>query len=100
MILDRKEKQPIEIKDYPIDYSAWLAESGTDTLVDVSAAVVCLTDPDNTALVVHNVAMAPKAASVWLSGGTDGERYKVEVTVQTADGRRDQSEFIVKVKDY
>jgi len=38
--------------------------------------------------------------SVWLSGGTDGQRYKVTVTVDTMGGRRDQSEFIVRVKDY
>ena len=98
MILDRKEKQPIEIKDYPISYAEWLAEAG-DTLTDVQATVECLTDPANTALVVHNLTLAPTAASVWLSGGTDGERYKVSVTVNTAGGRKDQSEFIVKVKE-
>ena len=99
MILDRKEKQPIEIKDYPINYAEWLVESG-DTLSDVNASVVCLTDPTDTALVVHNLTLAPTAVSVWLAGGTDGQRYKVTVTVNTQGGRRDQSEFIVRIKDY
>ena len=99
MILDRKEKQPIEIKDYPINYAEWLAEAG-DVLSDVNASVVCLTDPADTALVVQNLMLAPTAVSVWLSGGTDGQRYKVIVTVNTQGGRRDQSEFIVKIKDY
>jgi hypothetical protein len=99
VILDRKEKQPIEIKDYPISYAEWLAEAG-DVLTDVQASIVCLTDPDDTALVVHNLTLASTVASVWLSGGTDGQRYKVIVTVTTQGGRRDQSEFIMKIKDY
>ena len=99
MILDRKEKQPIEIKDYPINYADWLAESG-DTLIDVQANIVCLTDSDDTSLTVHNLTLTPTAVSVWLAGGTDGQRYKVSVTVDTVGGRRDQSEFIVRIKDY
>lgn len=99
MILDRKEKQPVEIKDYPINYAEWLAEVG-DTLTDVNASIECLTDIADNALTVHNLTLAPTAVSVWLSGGTDGQRYKVTVTVDTMGGRRDQSEFIVRVKDY
>ena len=99
MILDRKEKQPIEIKDYPINYADWLAESG-DTLSNVNAVIECLTDTADNSLTVHNLTLAPTAVSVWLSGGTDGQRYKVTVTVDTVGGRRDQSEFIVRIKDY
>lgn len=99
MILDKKEKQPVEVKDYPINYAEWLAESG-DTLSNVSATVVCLTDSTNTALTVSSLTMAPTAVAVWLSGGTNGQRYKVSVNVTTAGGRIDQSEFIVKIKDY
>lgn len=100
MILDRKEKQPAEVKDYPIDYSAWLAEiSGGDTITAASASVVCLDDATNTALVVDRVALSATAISVWLSSGTADKKYKVTVNVTTAGGRLDQSEFIVKVKD-
>lgn len=98
MILDRKEKQPIEVKDYPIDYTDWL-DSG-DVLVDATATVVCLTTPSNTSLTVTNITLSPTAVSVWLSGGTNGERYKVSVNATTQGGRLDQSEFLVKVKDY
>lgn len=98
MILDRKEKQPIEIKDYPINYADWLEESG-DTLTDADATIECLTG-DDSSLVVHSITLSPSAVSVWLSGGADGQKYKVSVTANTAGGRRDQSEFIVKVKDY
>lgn len=100
MILDRKEKQPAEVKDYPIDYSQWLAEiSGGDTLASAIATAVCTTDATNTALVVNQVVVSNTALSVWLSSGTDGQTYKVTVTATTAGGRVDQSEFIVKVRD-
>lgn len=100
MILDRKEKQPAEVKDYPIDYTAWLAEvTPADTIASATAAVVCLSDAANTALVINQVLPSSKAVAVWLSAGTVDQRYKVTVTVTTTGGRVDQSEFIVKLKD-
>lgn len=99
MILDRKEKQPVDIKDYPISYVEWLADTN-DTIVNATANITCLTDPADTALILQQLVMAPTAVSVWLAGGTDGQRYKISVTVTTAGGRRDQSEFIMRVKDY
>lgn len=100
MILDRKEKQPAEVKDYPIDYTEWLAEiSGGDTLASAVATVVCTSDSTDTALVVNSVSVSATGIAVWLSGGTDGQTYKVTVTVTTTGGRIDQSEFIVKLKD-
>ena len=100
MILDTKEKQPVEVKDYPIDYTDWLAEiSGGDALSFVSAAVVCVSDATNTALIVDKTVLSSNKTSVWLSAGTNGQKYKVTVTVQTVGGRTDQSEFYVKVKD-
>jgi hypothetical protein len=99
MILDTKQKQPVEVKDYPIDYSEWLG-TVNDTIVSVDAQVVCLSNPDDAALVVRDVYNSTTAVVVWLSGGTDREKYKVSITVTTAGGRVDQSEFIVKVKDH
>jgi hypothetical protein len=99
MILDKKEKQPIEVKDYPIDYSDWLGEVA-DTIVNAEAAIVCTSNAEDVALVASNLVISTMGVSVWLSGGTAGEKYKVSVNVTTAAGRVDQSEFIVKVKDY
>lgn len=100
MILDRKEKQPAEVKDYPIDYSEWLAEiAAGDTIASAVAAAVCTSTPADTALVVNQVVLSNTAVTVWLSAGTANEKYKVTVTVTTTGGRIDQSEFIVKVKD-
>lgn len=100
MILDRKEKQPAEVKDYPIDYSAWLAEiSGGDTIVSATAIAVCLDDATNATLLVDRVVVSSSAISVWLSGGTTLRKYKITVSVVTSGGRKDESEFTVKIKD-
>lgn len=103
MIVGKHTKQPIEVKDYVLDYSLWLSESG-DTLLDANVSIECLTradDPPGTTLAVKltilNTALGQVA--VWLEKGTDGERYKVTVTVQTNAGRVDQSEFILRIKE-
>lgn len=101
MNLGKHDKQPAEVKDYPIDYSEWLGEiSGGDTLLDATAAVICITNPANTALLVDRVVVSPAAVSVWLKAGTSGQTYKVTVTVTTAGGRIDESELTLRVKDF
>lgn len=100
MILARKEKQPAEVKDYPIDYTEWLSEiTAGDTIASAVAVSVCTSDASNTSLLVNQVVISNKAVTVWLAAGTSNQIYKVTVTVTTAGGRIDQSEFIVKVKD-
>ncbi|MEO8021069.1 hypothetical protein [Polaromonas sp.] len=100
MILGKHDKQPAEVKDYPIDYSEWLSEiPAGDTLASAIAVATCTTTPADTALVVDQVIVSPIGVAVWLSAGTDGETYKVTVTATTVGGRVDQSEITVRVKD-
>ena len=99
MILDKKEKQPSEVKDYPIDYSPWLAEI-SDTILSITTSVSCTTLPANSTLSVSSSSFTLTAVKVWLSGGTDKSIYKVTINVTTSGGRIDQSEFIMKIKEY
>lgn len=100
MILGKRDKQPAERKDYPIDFSDWLAEiSGGDTISIATAVVACTSTPANTAMTIYQVVVSPSGVSVWLEGGTDGETYKVTVTATTAGARIDESEITVRVKD-
>jgi hypothetical protein len=103
MLIGKFEKQPIEVKDYVIDLSAWLAEKD-DTLDDAVVSIECISradDPALTTLKLHSLLINPLSGmvSVWLSDGLSQERYKVSVTASTTGGRVDQSEFIVKVKE-
>jgi len=99
MILERFEKQPSEIKDYDINYTEWLSPMA-DTIASVSASVTCLTDADDTDLVIDAIQNTPQVVKLWLSGGTDRAKYKVTVQATTAGGRKDESELIFTVRDY
>lgn len=100
MILERFTKQPEEFKDYDIDYAPWLASDAADTLDDVRAEVVCLTDPDDTELTVESIQITTRVCKLWVKGGTDGYKYKITLFASTVVGRIDESELIFKIKDY
>jgi hypothetical protein len=99
MILDKYTKQPGETKDYDIDYSEWLSPL-TDTLSGVTAAVECLTDPTDIALVCNTVFVTTTTAKFWMSGGTAGNKYKLTATATTTGGRTDESELVFNIKDF
>jgi hypothetical protein len=85
------DKQPVEILDYDVDFSRWLSN---DSISTASAVVT----PAG-ALDVQTLDIEPELVKVWLSGGSNGVSYKVEITVDTTGGRRGQVEFRVRVKD-
>lgn len=84
-------KQPVEVKDYDLDYSEWLVAADTVEAAEVTVEPAGLT--------VGYVFTQDKKIKVWLSAGTNGTVYKLTVTMTTADGRVKQDEFKVKVKD-
>lgn len=90
--MDTFVKQPADKLDYVVDLSDWLTDN--DNIVDASTVVesginVLLTEIDPSTTMVK----------VWIDGGTDGETYKVTVTVQTQLGRRKEVDFNVRVKE-
>ena len=91
MILGTFEKQPADVKDYDIDYSAWLTAGDV-----ISTATVVVDSPE---LKVDSFFTNSTKVKIWLSGGVTNQRYKLTVTVDTDDGRRLQHEFVIKVKD-
>lgn len=99
MILDRYIKQPAEVKDYDVDYSLWLTPM-TDSILNAVASVVCITNPANTSFVIDQVEFTPSTVKVWVSGGTDQEKYKVSILTRTVGGRIDESELLFTVKDF
>lgn len=99
MILETYEKQPAEIKDYDVDFTPWLLPMG-DTLTNVDVEVTCITDPDDETLECFEVQHTAREVKLWIRGGTDGNRYKVEILAGTAGGRLDESELIFIVKNY
>lgn len=84
-------KQPEEVESYSIDYSKDLTQGD-----NVKSAVITVTP---TGLTVRSHVVKDPKVRIWLSGGVNGESYKVTCTVTTEDGRVLQDEFRVKIKD-
>ena len=89
--------QPADEWDYDIRYDEWLPPS--DGLSDQVAPIVTV-EPEG--LVVESVTRDydNKKVKVWLSGGVDRQRYKVEVTTRSREGRVRQDEFYISVRDF
>ena len=101
MILGKFTKQPAETLDYDIDFSEFLSDG--DTLVSTG---------DPPAPSPLDVVVAPSGLTLgptlvidglvikqWVSGGTDGQKYKITLTATSNAGRVKQVEFTVRVKD-
>jgi hypothetical protein len=83
------EKDPDDILDYGFDWEPWL---NGDTIV----TSVWTLDPGITQ---DSETETTTLATIWLSGGTDGEVYKCENRIVTAAGRqKDQSFYIAVVE--
>lgn len=101
MIIGKFNKQPAETLDYDIDFSEFLADG--DTLVTAGDPPV--PSPLNVVVSPSGMTLGPTVVvggniiKQWLSGGTDGVRYKITVTATSNAGRVKQVEFVVRVKD-
>ena len=96
-ILARWEQQPDEVLDWDIYYAnspdgaePWLSDG--DVIVDVTATV------DIAGLVV-SASHTNTMAKLWISGGSNGVKYKITVTAVTTSGRQKQDEVIMKIKE-
>ena len=101
MILGKFIKQPAETLDYDIDFSEFLADGDTlltagDPPVPMPLNVVV--DPPGLVL-GSTFVLNTNTVKQWLSGGVNGIKYKVTMTVTSNAGRVKQVEFVIKVKD-
>lgn len=101
MMLGKFVKQPAETLDYDIDFAEFLSDG--DTLV--SAGDPPVPSPLNVVVSPTGLTLGPTLVrdgtivKQWLSGGTDGQKYKITLTVTSNAGRVKQIEFIVRVKE-
>lgn len=65
-------KDANDVKDYSLDFTEWLSDSGDDTI----ASCTVTADP---LLTVNNVSFDATTATVWLAGGT-GATQPLQVT--------------------
>jgi hypothetical protein len=91
-ILGKFTKQPVEVQDYDIDFTEYLA-SQNDAAISHSATA-------DTGITIMASALTAGVVKVFVSGGTDGESYKVSATITTSGGRVKQGDILVRVKEF
>jgi hypothetical protein len=106
MILATFEQQPLELKDYTISYTEWLAPV-SDRISDVETSVARITSrqgaigmaPATTDFEVNSASHTDDSVTVWVKGGTSGYSYKVTLLVTTEGGRVSEAELQFNVRD-
>lgn len=91
-ILAKFTKQPVEVQDYDVDFNEYL-EFHNDVAISHTAVA-------ESGLTVEASALTAGVVKVFVSGGTDGNTYKVSATITTSGGRVKQGDIMVKVKEF
>lgn len=81
-------KDPSAVLDWMFDWSDWLASG--ETITDHTITV-------DTGITKDSSTEAAGKVTVWLSGGTAGENYKVACLIVTSAGRTDERTIWIKV---
>jgi hypothetical protein len=81
-------KDPSAVLDWMFDWSDWLASG--ETIVDHTITV-------DTGITKDSSTEDAGKVTVWLSGGTAGENYKVACLIETSAGRKDERTIWIKV---
>ncbi len=81
-------KDPDELLDYTVNWSAWL---DTDTISTSQWSV----PPE---LTLADSSKTPTTATAWLSGGADDALYMVQNKIQTAGGRVGVQSFTIRME--
>jgi len=82
-------KDSAEVLDYRRDWSAWLPIGDTINTSEWTVASGITKDSDS---------RDDDSATVWLSGGTDGEEYTVTNKITTNGGRTGEYSILVRVR--
>lgn len=83
-------KDPDAVLDYVFDWRDWLADT---EIISTSSWTV------ETGLTKDSDSNTDSTATVWLSGGTDGECYKITNSITTNGGRTDNRTMLIEVKE-
>ena len=88
LTLQNPLKDPSAVLDYVFDWTGWLASGET---IDTHTITV------DTGLTKDSSTESGGKVTVWLSGGTAGENYKVACLITTSAGRTDERTIWIKV---
>jgi hypothetical protein len=92
------DKQPNDIQDYALDFSAWLYainDTGSSHTVTVEDRTPGALPEDNMTIVAST--MGNGLVRALCSGGVHGHVYKLTASMTTAGGRRKESDVMIRV---
>jgi hypothetical protein len=90
-------QQPNEVLDYDVDYGDWMPQG--DSIDTVEASARLLSGTGAPALTAGRVQNTRTVSKVWLSGGSDGSRWRVQTRAFTAQGRVKEAEFDISIRE-
>lgn len=93
-LLSTFTKTPRERMDYDVSFQEWLRKEN-----DQPAVVSPLSVTVEPGITLAAVSFTNGVAKVWLSGGLDGESYRVTLVLTTAGGREKEAEFQINVSE-
>jgi len=83
-------KDPDAVLDYVFDWSDWLDSDET-----ISSYIIT----EETGITVDSDSESDGLVTVWLSGGSAGEKYNVACKITTSLGRTDERTMIIHVRN-
>ena len=96
-VIGKDSKQPNEVLDWDVSFAEWMRPG--DEIDTVHVDIRLLAGPDTDLLTVDQVQNTSHMSKVWLHGGADGARYRVQLRVDTILGRVKEAEFDISVKE-
>jgi len=93
-------KQPREVFDYFIDMRDYFKEYEGDKILsanDVTIEILPAGELTNDGVVLNNA--GDDGFTIWLSGGIDRGRYKVTMLINTEEGRVEEAEIEIRIKE-
>ena len=88
-------KQPSAVKDYDFDWSGWLRPTLGDTIATSSV----VSSPAGLTLGAKTHTNADQTVKQFIAGGTVGVDYVVTCVITTAQGRVDEAEIRIHVRE-
>jgi hypothetical protein len=86
------DKDPDDILDYEIDWTAWLGGLSADTILTSTWIVP-------SGLTMNSSSNTDTTAKLWLSDGTDGETYLITNRITTSVGRTKDQTVKLRVRE-
>jgi len=90
-------KQPLEVRKYTMSFATLLATD--EGILSITSVTHTLRGGSVSDLTVYNEVVVGGTVEFWVSGGTDGNTYRLEILIVTDAGQTLEGDGLISVKD-